>query len=66
MVVGGWIEAQAGGLRCEDDDAGPYKPRMLQLFVVIYALLEVLTYILQAHRIERIRHIERILMQQAL
>jgi hypothetical protein len=39
---------------------------MLQLFVVIYALLEVLTYILQAHRIERIRHIERILMQQAL
>ena len=39
---------------------------MLQLFLVTYALLEVLTYILQAHRIERIRHVERILIQQAL
>jgi hypothetical protein len=66
LVVGGWIEAQAGGFRCEEDDAGPCKPRMLQLLVGIYALLEVLTYIWQAHRIERIRHVERILIQHAL
>ena len=66
MVVGGWIEAQAGGFRCEEDDAGPCKPRMLQLLVGIYALLEVLTYIWQARRIERIRHVERILIQHAL
>ena len=39
---------------------------MLQLLVGIYALLEVWTYIWQAHRIERIRHVERILIQHAL
>jgi hypothetical protein len=39
---------------------------MLQLFLVTYGLIEVVTYIWQAHRIERIQHIERILMQQAL
>jgi len=39
---------------------------MLQMILGLYAFLEVLSYILRARLIDRIRHIERILLEHAV